>query len=182
MENGTSAGSVPAERRPQEDGEEQTGQSDLRQNEQREELPQQRRRDQHGQQVQGTGEIVGIQRQVADAHARLAQVLQRAARSGAFPGTRRRRGNTDATCRAPAPAGRRTATGRRARSTAASRRTARRTTGRDSGASAACGQFSAWEGLLCAMRRRSWGIVASKLTPYQRASGSRRVSAMVSAT
>ena len=66
---------VPAERRPQEDGEEQTGQSNLRQNEQREELPQQRRRDQHGQQVQGTGEIVGIQRQVADAHARLAQVL-----------------------------------------------------------------------------------------------------------
>lgn len=86
-------------------------------------------------------------------------------RSGAFPGTRRRRGNTDATCRAPAPAGHRTATGRRARSTAASRRMARRTTGRDSGASAACGQFSAWEGLLCAMRRRSWGMVASKLTP-----------------
>lgn len=54
MENGTSAGSFPAERRPQEDGEEQTGQSDLRQNEQREELPQQRRRDQHGQKIEGT--------------------------------------------------------------------------------------------------------------------------------
>ena len=45
---------VPAERRPQEDGEEQTGQSDLRQNEQREEFPQQRRRDQHGQKIEGT--------------------------------------------------------------------------------------------------------------------------------
>ena len=76
---------VPAERRPQEDGEEQTGQSDLRQNEQREEFPQQRRRDQHGQQVQGTGEIVGIQRQVADAHACLAQVLQRTAGTELFP-------------------------------------------------------------------------------------------------
>ena len=66
-------------------GQHQRQESQLRQNEQREEFPQQRRRDQHGQQVQGTGEVVGIQRQVADAHACLAQVLQRAAGAELFP-------------------------------------------------------------------------------------------------
>ena len=84
MENGTSAGSFRRNAVRRKTAKNRPASPIFRQNEQREEFPQQRRRDQHGQQVQGTGEVVGIQRQVADAHACLAQVLQRAAGAELF--------------------------------------------------------------------------------------------------